>query len=166
MVSIEGSNYLAIYTPGHNGTGAIQHISLEGLDTSRTIAFHGLDVVPSNTNKTEIFIYLVHHRLPKSQNVLSVGYDSCIEVFKAKVGGTVAVYLHTLKGDALHSPNDVVGQPDGKGAFFTNDGKIGSKAGTLVSRPLGFLTNLCSTGLRSPICKNSFGQLRQWHIVM
>ncbi|KAF8915020.1 hypothetical protein CPB85DRAFT_1433223 [Mucidula mucida] len=130
-IPVEGANYLALYDPENKYS--VKHITLPHFDTSRTIAFHGMDVVPSKFNENEAFIYLIHHRVPIDQDVGVVGYDSCVEIFKTVVGSTIATHLHTIEGPVVQTPNDLVGASDGKSFYFTNDGKATLKAGTLLA---------------------------------
>ena len=129
----------------------VRHIILVGFDDSRTIAFHGLDVVPAVNDKEDgtLFIFLVHHRAPPAgQDLILVGFDSSVEVFKTTVGSTIATHLHTFDSPILHSPNDVIGSPDGQSIFFTNDGKNPRKFGTPVSLPYFYSDVSFSLNLR------------------
>ncbi|KAK0466322.1 uncharacterized protein EV420DRAFT_1511070 [Desarmillaria tabescens] len=119
------TNYFAMYSPD----GRITRLSLQNFDMSRTVVFHGMDVVPSSTNTQELFVYLVHHRLPLGfQDPARVGYDSSIEIFKTSVGNTILTHLRTVEHHIIYSPNDVIGSADGKSFFFTND-RGGPKTG-------------------------------------
>ncbi|KAJ7703303.1 hypothetical protein B0H17DRAFT_1194495 [Mycena rosella] len=108
-------DYIATYDPT---TGAIARLqpSFPGLSV------HGMDVVPSALNPSELFIYAVNHRKPAdAQSAPTTGADSTVEIFKTTVGNTALIHLHTLRDPIILTPNDVVGSPDGQSLFFTND---------------------------------------------
>jgi sugar lactone lactonase YvrE len=90
-----------------------------------------MDVVPSSSNPSDLFVYLVNHRAPLG-GVLAkdVGADSAIEIFKTTVGAKNLTHLKTVESPVIITPNDIVGSPDGKSLYFTND--HGEKVG-LVS---------------------------------
>ncbi|KAJ7132849.1 hypothetical protein C8R43DRAFT_895364 [Mycena crocata] len=122
------ADYIATYNPA-TGTVARLQPSFPGLSV------HGLDVVPSAKNRSELFIYAVNHR--KRPNAEKHGADSSIEIFETAVGSTKLTHLRTVTDKIILTPNDVVGGPDGKSFFFTNDhaAKIGLMRLTAV---LGF----------------------------
>lgn len=92
-----------------------------------------MDVVPSTTNPKELFVYLVNHQPFVGQDATKSGANSTIEIFRTKVGGSAMTHLHTVHSPSvIISPNDIVGLPDGKSFYFTND--AGAKTG-LVSLP-------------------------------
>ncbi|KAJ7497195.1 hypothetical protein FB451DRAFT_1386494 [Mycena latifolia] len=108
-------DYLATYDPS---TGVLNrlHSPLPGLSV------HGLDVVPSAADPSELFIYAVNHRKPEDrQSAATIGADSTVEIFKTTIGSTVLTHLHTLRDPVIITPNDVLGNPDGQSLFFTND---------------------------------------------
>jgi hypothetical protein len=81
-----------------------------------------MDVVPSASNPSELFIYAVNHRKPADPKSAPVtGADSTIEIFKTTVGSTALTHLRTLRDPVILTPNDIVGSPDGESFFFTND---------------------------------------------
>ncbi|KAJ6499411.1 hypothetical protein C8R45DRAFT_114763 [Mycena sanguinolenta] len=108
------ADYLATYNPQ---TGVVARLeSLPG------IMVHGMDVVPSESDPAQLFVYAVNHRKPVDRDSSSVtGADSTIEIFKTAVGSTVLTHLRTVRDPVILTPNDVVGSPDGKSFFFTND---------------------------------------------
>ncbi|KAF7376049.1 Serum paraoxonase/arylesterase 2 [Mycena sanguinolenta] len=109
------ADYLATYDPQ---TGAVARLksSLPG------IMVHGMDVVSSASDPAELFIYAVNHRKPADRDSSAViGADSTIEVFKTAVGSTTLTHLRTVRDPVILTPNDIVGSPDGKSFFFTND---------------------------------------------
>jgi hypothetical protein len=100
-----------------------------------------MDVVPSTRNPDELTIYIINMRPPpvdldmdlppgvreaKRDEVASArakgeGPDPSIEVFRHVLGGDSMQHVATWSDEnAMISPNDVVGLPDGKGAWFTN----------------------------------------------
>jgi len=97
-----------------------------------------MDVIPSSTNSSELFVYLVNHREPLGEQPASlVGADSAIEIFKTTVGSGTLTHVRTVEDPVIITPNDLVGSPDGKSFHFTND--HGTKTG-LVSCQFSRLT--------------------------
>lgn len=116
--SFAGNDYIATYNPTtHN----IQRLTFENFSGSKGFSAHGMDVVPSAEDSTTLYVYLVNHRPSLSVNPQAVGLDSVIEVFKTKVGSTSLQHIKTVEDKVIDTPNDVVGAPDGKSFFFTND---------------------------------------------
>ncbi|KAJ7045403.1 hypothetical protein C8F04DRAFT_1025033 [Mycena alexandri] len=108
-------DYLATYDPLTSTVARLQP-SFPGLSV------HGMDVVPSTSNSSELFIYAVNHRKPEDRHTASMtGADSTIEIFKTTVGSTTLKHLRTLQDPVILTPNDIVGSPDGDSFFFTND---------------------------------------------
>ncbi|KIY65970.1 calcium-dependent phosphotriesterase [Cylindrobasidium torrendii FP15055 ss-10] len=145
--------HLAIYDPATQST---RRVTLDGFDMSRTIIFHGMDVVPDESGAA-VYIYLVHHRMPVEGTPMALGYyDSAIEVFESKVGSTNAKHLHTFsRNNVLLTPNDVVGSNDGKSVYFTNDG---SKAAPRRGGSLGhLLSDLFAPSLTVGYCHSVDG---------
>ena len=94
-----------------------------------------MDVVPSTSDPSQLFVYLVNHRKPLGgKDAHKVGADSSVEIFQTTVGGDTLMHLKTVEDPVVLTPNDVVGSPDGKSFYFTND--HGSKTGYVsVPRP-------------------------------
>lgn len=112
-------DHVAIYDPTSK---KITHTRIEGFSDIRGLNLHGMDVVPSQFNKDELFVYLVNHRPPVDESTAAVqGADSVIEVFKTKVGSDVLTHVRTFKDDLILTPNDLVGSADGKEFYVTND---------------------------------------------
>ncbi|KAJ6586820.1 hypothetical protein DFH09DRAFT_910051, partial [Mycena vulgaris] len=108
------NDYIATYDPS---TGAVVRLQFPGL-----LSVHGMDVVPSASNPSELFIYAVNHRKPADAESAAVtGADSTLEIFKTTVGSAVLTHLHTLRDPVIITPNDVIGSSDGQSLFFTND---------------------------------------------
>ncbi|KAF7361957.1 Serum paraoxonase/arylesterase 2 [Mycena venus] len=108
-------DYLATYNPD---TGVVARLE----PTLPGFMSHGMDVVPSASNPDELFIYAVNHRKPADRASAPVtGADSTIEIFKTTVGSTALTHLRTIRDAVIVTPNDIVGSPDGKSFFFTND---------------------------------------------
>ncbi|KAJ7098239.1 calcium-dependent phosphotriesterase [Mycena epipterygia] len=109
------ADYIATYTP-HTGAVVRLQPSFPGLNV------HGMDVVSSAANPSELFIYAVNHRKPAdAQSAVLTGADSTVEIFKTTVGSSALTHLHTVRDPVIITPNDVVGNPDGESFFFTND---------------------------------------------
>ncbi|KAJ7188380.1 hypothetical protein C8R46DRAFT_1054614 [Mycena filopes] len=108
-------DYFATYDP-LTGTVSRLEPSFPGLSV------HGMDVVPSSSNPSELFIYAVNHRKPENRESASTtGADSTIEIFKTAVGSTILTHLRTVRDPVIITPNDVVGSPDGESFYMTND---------------------------------------------
>jgi len=134
-----GSDYIAQYNPT---TKQITRMTFVGPPSSSKSFFsksdsepfkysaHGMDVVPSSNNPDELFFYLVNHRAPPPDAgaASKIGADSVVEIFKSVVPGKgksgeseKLVWVETFKSEHLHTPNDVLGSPDGKSFYWTND---------------------------------------------
>lgn len=111
-------DYIATYDAA---TGAVTRLTFSGFPTSQGYGSHGLDVVPSATNPKELFVYAINHRKPVLGRANQVGADSVVEIFKTTVGGNTLTHVRTIKSPIIDTPNDLVGSPDGKSFYFTND---------------------------------------------
>jgi len=121
------SDFIATYDPE---TSRITHLKTAGFPSSRGLSLHGMDVIPSSTNSSELFVYLVNHREPLGEQPASlVGADSAIEIFKTTVGSGTLTHVRTVEDPVIITPNDLVGSPDGKSFHFTND--HGTKTGLI-----------------------------------
>lgn len=124
-------DYVATYDPY---TETISRLSFSGFLSPGTLALHGMDVVPSVDDPSVLYVYLVNHRNPGSADARQVGADSVIEVFRTHVGNTTLEYVRTFQDPSvIITPNDVVGSPDGRSVYFTNDHK--HKTGLVRSFP-------------------------------
>lgn len=118
-------DYVATYDPR---TSRISPLELLNFPSSRGLSLHGMDVVPSSSNPSELFVYLINHRTPLGTRPASeVGADSVIEVFKTAIGSTNLTHIKTVEDSIIITPNDLVGSADGKSFYFTND--HGAKVG-------------------------------------
>ncbi|KAF8492341.1 serum paraoxonase/arylesterase [Russula emetica] len=114
-----GLLYLAsTYDPA---TGAVTRLTFSGFPTSQGYGSHGLDVVPSAADPKELFVYAINHRKPVHGKAKLVGADSVVEIFKTTVGGNTLTHVRTVESPIIDTPNDLVGSPDGKSFYFTND---------------------------------------------
>ncbi|KAJ4486628.1 hypothetical protein C8J55DRAFT_508135 [Lentinula edodes] len=113
-------DYIATFDPT---TSKITRLELQNYHSDQPISVHGMDVVPSSTNPNVLFVYLVNHRAPpREQDSEIVGADSVIEVFKTTVSGAQLVHIKTVRdSNVILTPNDVAGDANGKGFYFTND---------------------------------------------
>ncbi|KAJ3883558.1 hypothetical protein F5051DRAFT_478136 [Lentinula edodes] len=104
-------------------TSKVTRLQLENFNSDQPISVHGMDVVQSTSSGNELFVFVINHRAPPAdRNPRKVGADSVIEVFKTPVSGDRLVHINTVRDPrVIVSPNDVVGEADGKGFFFTND---------------------------------------------
>lgn len=136
--SATGAGYIATYDPS---SGTVTKLTAKGFDSPRGLSPLGMDVVPSTRNPDELTIYVINSRPPlvdldtslppgireaKRDEVASArakeeGPDPSIEVFRYLLGGDSIQHVATWTDEKIViSPNDVVGLPDGKGAWFTN----------------------------------------------
>ena len=96
-----------------------------GLEPNR-LSLHGFDVVTSPTNSSELYFYLINHRVHPKGDPKQVGADSVVQVFRGtsimnQKGSSRLTWMKTYKHELMHTPNDVVGAPDGKSFYWTND---------------------------------------------
>jgi arylesterase/paraoxonase len=120
------TDYIATYDPINS---EIERLVLTDYKHKFGIFVHGMDVVSS---ARETFLYLVNHRPHGVGNTAELGADSVIEVFKTTLGRAGELsHVSTVSHPLIMSPNDVVGSPDGKSFYFTNDNPI--KIGHFVS---------------------------------
>ena len=136
--SAAGAGYIATYDPSSK---RVTKLAAKGFDHPYGLSPGGMDVVPSTRNPDELSIYVVNMRPPlvdldmdlppgireaKRDEIASArtkgeGPDSSIEVFRHVLGGDSMQHVTTWTDEnVVISPNDVVGLPDGKGAWFTN----------------------------------------------
>jgi arylesterase / paraoxonase len=86
---------------------------------------HGMDVVPSATSNSELFVYLVNQRPPLNQATAEkVDFpDPSVEIFRmSAITAHTLEHIATISDAFIQSPNDVVGSADGKSFWVTNDG--------------------------------------------
>ncbi|KAF7984213.1 hypothetical protein HWV62_16006 [Athelia sp. TMB] len=153
-------DYIATYDPRN---ARITHLKASLPAGQPPLSLHGMDIVPSSTNPKDLWVYLVNHRpflAPGGgyEDAQKVGANSTIEVFKTTVGGTKLEWVRTFHApEAIISPNDLVGLPDGSGVYFTND--AGAKTAfkkhfSLLLRLTDSSIGFCSTSLpASAPCK-------------
>jgi len=125
-------DYIATYD---QATGAVTRLTFSGFPTSQGYSSHGLDVVPSASNSSQLFIYVINHRKPVQGPGKLVGADSVVEIFEAEVGGNTATHVRTIESPVINTPNDIVGASDGRSFYFTND--HGVKVGFVSRACLG-----------------------------
>ena len=136
-------DYIATYD---SATGTVTQLAFSSdFPTSQGYGSHGMDVVPSATDPKELFVYAVNHRKPVHGRANQVGADSVIEIFKTTVGGKTLTHLRTIKSPIIDTPNDLVGSPDGKSFYFTND--HGVKLGFVRRTYLGWYVILVAYSL-------------------
>ncbi|KAJ3802966.1 hypothetical protein GGU11DRAFT_763364 [Lentinula aff. detonsa] len=135
-------DYVATYDPS---TSKVTRLTLENFDSKKNgLSLLGMDVVPSEKDSNELFVYLINNRPPQDgQDPSVVGADSVVEIFKTVAGGDTLVHLKTVRDPAIVSPNDLAGFSDGKRFYFTN--WVNRKTGfALLARNL--LTSFSSIG--------------------
>ncbi|KXN90880.1 Serum paraoxonase/arylesterase 2 [Leucoagaricus sp. SymC.cos] len=113
-------DYVAIYDPT---TSKVAKLKFSGVDENFDFSSHGMDVVPSASNPSELFVYLVNHRPPRGLGLdpQETGADSVLEIFQHKLGSNTLTHIKTFESPLIISPNDVVGSDDGTSLYFTND---------------------------------------------
>jgi len=125
-------DYIATYD---TATGSVKRLAFEGFPTSQGYSSHGLDVVPSTSDPELLYVYAINHRKPVQGLGKKVGANSVVEIFKTTVGGDTLTHLRTVEDPVIDTPNDLLGSPDGKSFYLTND--HGAKLG--FARFLEFL---------------------------
>lgn len=128
-------DYVATYDPV---TSRITRLTTPDFNDGRGLSLHGMDVVPSTSNPSELFVYLVNHRIPLGDaNPVEVGADSVIEIFTTTVGGTTLKHKRTIENPIIVTPNSVSGSADGESFYFTNDHgvRIGLVCNSFPPRP-------------------------------
>jgi len=125
-------DYIATYDAA---TGSVKRLAFEGFPTSQGYSSHGMDVVPSASNPDVLYVYAINHRKPIQGLGKEVGANSVVEIFKTTPGGSTLTHVRTVEDPVIDTPNDLVGSPDGKSFYFTND--HGAKVG--FARYLEFL---------------------------
>lgn len=125
-------DHIATYDPA---TGAVTRLTFSGFPTAQGYSSHGLDVVPSASNPSQLFVYAVNHRKPVRGPGKLVGADSVVEIFETTVGGNILTHLKTFESPVINTPNDIIGASDGRGFYFTND--HGVKVGFVSRRMFG-----------------------------
>ena len=72
-----------------------------------------------------VWVYAVNHRPPEpAADVRKVGADSVVEIFKTRIGSDVLEHVKTVRDKLVVTPNDLVGRPDGKGFWVSNDHSV------------------------------------------
>lgn len=130
------NDYVASFDPT---TSHIVRFDVVNFNSDRGLSLHGMDIVPSSSNPSDLFVYLVNHRAPLG-NLLAkdVGADSAVEIFKTAVGGHTLTHIKTVEDPVVFTPNDIVGSPDGKSFYFTND--HGEKVGMVHFLSIQYLS--------------------------
>ncbi|KAH8107861.1 hypothetical protein BXZ70DRAFT_17235 [Cristinia sonorae] len=125
-------------------TGKVTRLQVEDYpNASRGLYVHGMDVVPAASDPSLLYVYMVNHRVPLEGDPAVVGADSSIEIFSTKTGSSKLKHVATIDDPVIVTPNDVVGYPDGKSFYFTNDHAV--KTG--FYRQLELIFNLTSTSV-------------------
>ncbi|KJA20041.1 hypothetical protein HYPSUDRAFT_43660 [Hypholoma sublateritium FD-334 SS-4] len=114
------TDYVAMYDPA---TSHVTRLTTSDFNNGRGLSLHGMDVVASTLHPEHLFIYLVNHRIPLGGAPPSdVGADSVVEIFETVLGSTSMQHVKTVAdGNAIVTPNSVLGSPDGKSFYVTND---------------------------------------------
>lgn len=128
----EEKDYIATYD---FSTSTVSRLNLAGFEDPRGLFVHGFDLVPSSTNPNDLFVYVINHRPPVHEDTTRVGSDSVMEIFRTTVGDGTLRHVTTVRDAVIETPNDVLGFPDGKSFYFTNDHgrKIGLVSPSMLS---------------------------------
>lgn len=123
------NDYVASYDPK---TSRVTRFKVVNFNSDRGLSLHGMDVVASSSNPSELFVYLINHRAPLGGLLAKdVGADSVVEIFKTTLGGDTLSHIKTIQDPVILTPNDLVGANDGKSFYFTND--HGEKVGLVCN---------------------------------
>lgn len=125
-------DYVAIYDMK---TFEIRKLEFSGVDGDFGFSSHGMDIVPSALDPSELFVYLINHRPPKGVDARLSGADSVVEIFKHRLGNNKLTHVSTVESPLMIAPNDLTGSDDGNDFYFTND--HGHKLG--IWRKIGVL---------------------------
>lgn len=173
-------DHVAFYNPSTSRVIRLQLIDFPSLEP---LALHGFDIIPSETNPSELFLFAINHRPPSTGAAAKEGADSVIEIFKTQEGSSEMKYIKTIRDPkVIITPSDIAGNGDGS-FYFTNNAR--SKTGImrkidpflrLRTKSIGFCTyegdcTLAATGLsgasgilRGPegvfyVTNNDFGEV-------
>ena len=111
-------DYIATYD---TKTGSVKRLAFEGFPTSQGYSSHGLDVVPSASNPEVLYVYAINHRRPAQGLGKDLGANSVVEIFRTTPGGNTLTHVRTVEDPVIDTPNDLIGSPDGKSFYVTND---------------------------------------------
>ena len=111
-------DYVAIYDMK---TFEIRKLEFSGVDGDFGFSSHGMDIVPSALDPSELFVYLINHRPPKGVDARLSGADSVVEIFKHRLGNNKLTHVSTVESPLMIAPNDLTGSDDGNDFYFTND---------------------------------------------
>jgi len=156
-----GSDYIAQYNPKTKQTIRMKFADLE----PNRLSSHGFDVVTSSTNSSELWFYIINHRVPEKGEPKDVGADSVVQVFKGtsilgKKGSSRMTWVKTYNSKHMHTPNDVVGSPDGKSFYWTNDHSSAVGKSRKLEQPLQLATSSVGYCHEKKGCKIAASGLR------
>lgn len=130
------TDYIAIYDPS---TSHVKRLTLTRFPSLEPLALQSFDVVPSDTNSSELFLFLINHRPPTDAPALEKGADSVVEIFVTHEGSVEMEHIKTIRDPSvIITPNDIVGNGDGS-FYFTNNAR--SKTG--IVRVLAYHGRTC-----------------------
>ncbi|KAH7108297.1 calcium-dependent phosphotriesterase [Auriculariales sp. MPI-PUGE-AT-0066] len=110
-----GKDYLAVFNPDD---GSSKHLPL--VRFSGGLSLMGFDVVSTTEDPRQVFLYAINIR-PSIFNNYAKGPDAVVEIFKSDQHGFKLSHVNTIKDPLIGLPNDIIGSPDGKSFFITND---------------------------------------------
>ncbi|GJJ06417.1 hypothetical protein Clacol_000608 [Clathrus columnatus] len=122
------TDYIATYDPS---TSRITRLALTNFPFIEPLSLQGFDVVTSETNSSELLLFLINHRPPTKAPAITAGADSVIEIFKTLEGSSTMEYIKTIYNpNVIITPSDIVGSGNGD-FYFTNNAR--SKTGMVRS---------------------------------
>lgn len=117
-------DHVAFYDPS---TSRITRLRLINFPSLEPLALHSFDIVPSETNSSDLFLFAINHRPPSTGVAAKEGADSVIEIFKTQEGSSYMEYIRTIRDPkVIITPSDIAGNEDGS-FYFTNNAR--SKTG-------------------------------------
>ncbi|EJD52745.1 calcium-dependent phosphotriesterase [Auricularia subglabra TFB-10046 SS5] len=115
-------DYIAVYNPATESATRLPLVRFNPSDDLKDgtgLSVLGLDVVTSAANEHEILVYVVNHRPPLG-DAWVWGPDTAVEIFKGEAGGKKLEHVATVRDPLIGLANDVLGSPDGKSFYITN----------------------------------------------
>jgi len=112
-----GHDYLAVYD---TSSSTSTRLPLVRFNHERGLSVLGMDVVPSSESSSELWVYVINNRAPLGRP-LHAGADSAVEIFKGQIGEKKLKWVTTVENFLIGTPNDIIGFPDGKSFYITNE---------------------------------------------
>lgn len=111
-------DHVAVYDPS---TSRVTRLRLINFPSLEPLALHSFDIVPSETNSSDLFVFAINHRPPSTGVAAKEGADSVIEIFKTQERSSEMEYIKTIRDpNVIITPSDIAGNGDGS-FYFTNN---------------------------------------------